>query len=179
MRESVERLEQAEHSMMFLATFSRSYYSFYAIWEHLDSLDEGAGYLFPFRSICNALLGDAALSWCKVFGSNGEGTHWKTAALNQDDFREQLFKQLGVTDAEFSAYWQEIKWFRDEVIAHFNAKTFESNCAPSFELAMESAAVAHKLLRLQFPDTVNYTGPLCLHEYGRQASSRIIERLVL
>ncbi|WP_375056827.1 hypothetical protein [Zobellella sp. DQSA1] len=179
MRDPVERIEQAEHSMMFLATFSRSYYSFYAIWEHLDSLDEGAGYLFPFRSICNALLGDAALSWCKVFGSNAEGTHWKAAALNKDDFRKQLFEQLGVTDADFMTYWREIKRFRDEVIAHFNVKTFESNHAPSFDLAMESAAVAHRLLRLQFPETVNYKGPLCLHEYGRQVSNRIIERLLL
>ncbi|WP_342594218.1 hypothetical protein AAGT95_14180 [Salinicola lusitanus] len=179
MRDIEERIEQVELSMMFLATFSRSYYSFYAIWEHLDSLDKDAGYLFPFKSICNALLGDTALSWCKVFGSNAEGTHWKSAAMVQDDFRKQLFQELRVTDVEFTAYWKEMKHFRDEVIAHFNVNSFGCNYVPSFDLAMNSAAVAHKLLRVQFPKNVNYTGPLCLHDYGKQVANKIIERLLL
>ena len=141
------RVKQVEYSMMFLATFARSYYTFYALHEHLDNLDGNTGYLYPFRSICNALLSDAALSWCKVFGVNAEETHWKAVVDDQGKFRYALFKELSVGQSEFQDYWRKMTDFRNNIVAHFNTEHFESGETPSFDLAMESSVIAHKYLR--------------------------------
>jgi len=165
--------------MMFLATFARSYYTFYAIYEHLESLDENTGYLFPFRSICNALLCDAAISWCKVFGSNQEKTHWKFIVGNQDEFRDFLFAELNTTQYDFQKYWKSITEFRSNVVAHFNADHFDSGDTPEFDIAMKSAAAAHKYLRRQIPSNIQYTGPLCLEEYGKEVAAAVMSKLYI
>ncbi|MBO6809728.1 MULTISPECIES: hypothetical protein [Marinobacter] len=172
-------IRQIEHSMMYLATFSRSYYSFCALWDRLGQLDEGTGYFFPFRSICNALLCDAAISWCKVFGSNTEETHWKAVVGDEQRFRELLFRQLNVTDKEFKAYWQEMTNFRNKIVAHFDSDHFSKGITPSFELAMKSSAIAHRYLREEFPRNVNYTGPKCLDDYGRKVASLVVSKLMV
>ena len=174
---SIERIKEVEHSMMFLATFARSYYTFYALHEHLDNLDKNTGYLFPFRSICNALLSDAAVSWCKVFGANAEETHWKAAVGDQEEFRIVLFQELKTDKKEFHAYWRAMTDFRNNIVAHFNTDHFEGGMTPSFDLAMESSVIAHKYLREQFPSNVNYTGPLCLNKYGKEVAAAVVSKL--
>lgn len=170
-------IQKIEHSMMYLATFARSYYSFYALQDLLDQLDEGTGYFFPFRSISNALLSDAAISWCKVFGANAEETHWKVVVGDQERFKEFLFGQLNVTKGEFRTYWQEVTNFRNKVVAHFDSEYFSSGSTPSFELAMKSSAITHRYLREEFPSKVNYTGPQCLDDYGKTVASLVVSKL--
>ncbi|CAM4140553.1 hypothetical protein AEBE7430_19345 [Aeromonas bestiarum] len=170
-------IKSTEHCMMFLATFARSYYTFYAIDEHLNSLDDNTGNLFPFRSICNALLCDAAIIWCKVFGSNKEKTHWKLTVDNQDEFRSFLFSELGITQKEFNLYWKDITEFRSNIVAHFNPEYFETGETPSFDIAMQSAAAVHKYLRKQFQSNIQYTGPLCLDEYGKATARAVMSKL--
>jgi hypothetical protein len=172
-----ESIESTEHCMMFLATFARSYHTFHAIYDHLHSLDKNTGYLFPFKSICNALLCDAAISWCKVFGSNQEKTHWKFTVNNQAAFRDHLFSELGITQKEFHCYWEKLTDFRNNMVAHFNCDYFESEETPSFDIAMHSAAVAHKYLRKQFSSDVQYIGPICLNEYGQEVAKAVLSKL--
>lgn len=164
---------------MYLATFSRSYHTFYALQKHLEELDVGTGYFAPFRSICNALLCDAAVSWCKVFGSNTEETHWKAVVDDQQRFRSALFGQIGIKEEDFQAYWRAMTNFRNKVVAHFDSVHFETESTPSFDLAMESSVITHRYLRGQFPGTVNYTGPQCLDDYGRKVAELVLSRLMV
>lgn len=168
---------EIEHSMMYLATFARSYHTFYALYERLDALDYDAGYLYPFRSICNALLSDATISWCKVFGANAEKTHWKVAVDDPSRFKGLLLRELNISEKEFQDYWREMMDFRNNVIAHFNSFHFESGSTPSFDIAMKSSAIAHKHLLSYFTKHVNYTGPLCLNEYGKQVAAMVLSKL--
>lgn len=170
-------ISKKEQSMMFLATFARSYHAFYAIYPLLDDLDDGTGDFHPFRTICNALLSDSAVSWCKVFGSQAEKTHWKSIVDDEGDFRKVLFSELGVSKEDFHAYWLEMTEFRNNVIAHFNAEHFEAGSTPSFDLAMRSAAVAHRYMREHLPPNVNYVGPTCLDSYGKEVAAAVVARL--
>lgn len=63
---NVEKAQAIENSMMCLTIFSRSIHTFFALANVLEHLDRGTGDLFPFRGVCNALIGDAAIHWCKV-----------------------------------------------------------------------------------------------------------------
>jgi hypothetical protein len=168
---------EIEHSMMYLATFARSYHTFYALYEHLNVLDADTGNLFPFRSICNALLSDTTISWCKVFGTNAEKTHWKAAVSDSSNFKCVLLRDLNIGEEEFQDYWREMMNFRNNVVAHFNSSHFESGSTPSFDIAMKSSVIAHKYLCNHLSVNVNYTGALCLNEYGKQVAAVVLSKL--
>ena len=163
--------------MMYLAIFSRTYSMFNAIYGELEELDCGTGNMLPFKTICNSLLSDAAVSWCKVFGSNAEDTHWKTVITEHDQFRNSLLNHLDISRKEFTQYWQEMKDFRDNVIAHFNAEHFSKSNTPSFDLAEKSSAFTHKYMQEQLPSNVNYIGPKCLIQYGKETASAALAKL--
>lgn len=163
-----DKQNQVEHALMFLATFARCYHLFFAIANRLDILDSQTIDAYPFRTIANALLGDAAISWCKVFGSNREQTHWKTVIPDEVEFRKELHKHLSISEADFTNYWKEMTNFRNTIIAHFDYAAFQTGRTPSFEIAKESAYFTHGHIRNEFPPNVNYVGPKNLEEYGQQ-----------
>lgn len=174
---NTEQIQKIEHSMMYLASFSRSYSLFNAIYGKLDELDYGTGNLFPFKTICNALLSDSAVSWCKVFGSNAEETHWKTIIPEHDEFRDCLLDNLNIEREHFTQYWKKMKTFRDNVVAHFNAEHFSAGSTPLFDIAELSSAFTHKYMRQLLPCNVDYSGPLCLIQYGRSTANAALSRL--
>jgi hypothetical protein len=60
------------------------------------------------------------LEWCKVFGSSNEPTHWSShiPIEEQDTFRKGLLKQLSLSNEEWKTYWNSVKDYRDNHIAH-------------------------------------------------------------
>lgn len=171
------RLKAIENSMMCLAIFSRSIHIFFSIYKQLEHLDYGTGNCYPFRSICNALLGDAAINWCKVFGSNAEETHWKNIVDDHQAFRKILFSEMNTTSAEFHSYWNDMTIFRSNVIAHFNFENFSQGSVPEFDTAIKSASIAHKYLMEELPDNINYVGPTDLISYGELAARLAMEKI--
>ena len=114
-----------------------------------------------WRLIHGNQLDIAVLEWCKVFGSDGEATHWKTIVppANHHQFRDALFTAAGVTVEEWAAYWKEMKAYRDNLIAHH----IEMNRVPNYpmlDIALKSSYFYYsyviKELRLlgemRFPD---------------------------
>lgn len=172
-----EKIKALENNMMCLATFSRSIHIFFALYKHLDSLDSYTCNLHPYRTICNALIGDACINWCKVFGSDAEGTHWKNVVEDHAHFRKVLFSELGITATEFRSYWHDMLQFRSNIIAHFNSEHFSNGYTPEFATAIASASIAHKYFRDSFPSYVDYTGPTDLAIYGADAAEAAMSRL--
>ncbi len=89
----------------------------------------------------------AVLEWCKVFGSDGEATHWKKTVppKNHDQFRDDLFGAVGVTAGEWGAYWNEMKAYRDNLVAHH----IELNRVPNYpvlDLALKSSCFYYSYL---------------------------------
>ncbi len=75
-----------------------------------------------------------------MFGADGGGNqalHWKTLAADSDQFRQDLFSALGITEDKWKAYWQETKTYRDRSVAHFDPRRVEIENYPKFDLALE------------------------------------------
>lgn len=85
----------------------------------LTTIDPQPGLNF-WRLIHGNQLDVAVLEWCKVFGSDGEETHWKkiVPSTEQDLFRNNLFTSLGITPEQWATYWTEMKEYRDSLVAH-------------------------------------------------------------
>jgi len=100
-----------------------------------------------WRLIHGNQLDIAVLEWCKVFGSDGEATHWKKIVppADHDQFRVGLFGAVGVTAEEWVAYWNEMKAYRDKLVAHY----IESNSVDNFpmlDLALRSSCFYYSYL---------------------------------
>ena len=116
------RVKSIEYCLSNIASFSRSYHTFDAIKDYVKLLDNPNDNLHSFKHICNALLSDAAINWCKVFGTDNEETHWKNIVKNYDDFREKLFLEINISKEDYSIYWKNFTGFRNKVIAHIDIR---------------------------------------------------------
>ncbi|MGZ8225406.1 MAG: hypothetical protein ACXWT3_02050 [Methylococcaceae bacterium] len=100
-----------------------------------------------WRLIYGNQLDIAVLEWCKVFGSDGEATHWKKIVppANHVQFREDLFATLGITADSWAGYWKEMKGYRDNLVAHH----IEMNRVPNYpvlDVALKSSFFYYKYL---------------------------------
>lgn len=93
-----------------------------------------------WRLIHGNQLDIAVLEWCKVFGSDGEATHWKKIVppASHDQFRDGLFGVVGVTAEGWAAYWNEMKAYRDNLVAHHIELKRVANY-PVLDLALKSS----------------------------------------
>lgn len=93
-----------------------------------------------WRLVHGNQLDIAVLEWCKVFGSDGEATHWKkiVPSANHDQFRDDLFGAVGVNAGEWAAYWNQMKAYRDNLVAHHIELNRVANY-PVLDLALMSS----------------------------------------
>lgn len=139
-----------------LEELSRSYYISREIKHRLSVLDYTTGGFAPHQHMCNVLVADIVIKWCKVFGSNNEEMHWKQFVEDEAAFRSILLQAANMTHGDYSEYWKELKILRDQVVAHF---TFEyvGKKVPGFEVALDVACAAHayfldQLIKLEARD---------------------------
>jgi hypothetical protein len=81
-----------------------------------------------FRVYQGALMDTIAVDWCKIFGSDGQGSHSKTlypSRADQDLIRKQLKDALKASEwnGTFLQLWNEVKPFRDTASAHLDFDT--------------------------------------------------------
>ena len=74
----------------------------------------------------------AVNSWCKLFGSRSEDTHWSKLAENEevvaivDAFtKERILEAAETSDEEWIRYHERMKKCRDEFFAHFDLNGYE------------------------------------------------------
>ena len=98
-----------------------------------------------WRLIYGNLLDVAVLEWCKVFGSDTEPTHWKRVVHDQEQFRIDLLRHLGIDKRTWADYWQQMKGYRDSKVAHhWDLETVDSY--PELTLALESSYFYYEYL---------------------------------
>lgn len=100
-----------------------------------------------WRLIYGNQLDITVLEWCKVFGSDGEATHWKKLVppADHNQFRNDLLASLGITADAWAAYWKEMKGYRDNLVAHH----IEMNRVPNYpvlDIALKSSFFYYKYL---------------------------------
>ena len=91
-----------------------------------------------WRVIHGGFLDLSALDWCKIFGADGEPTHWKDVIEDKDSFREELFAALEVTKEEWATYWNHMHDYRNEFVAHHAADS-DISTYPNLDLALNSS----------------------------------------
>ena len=113
----------------------------------LTSIDRAEPGLNFWHLIHGNLLDIAVLEWCKVFGSDGEATHWKkiVRAADHNQFRSDLLASLELTADEWTANWNEMKGYRDNLVAHHIEMNKVLNY-PVLDIARKSSFFYYKLL---------------------------------
>lgn len=114
--------------------------------------------------IFNNFLEIAVLEWCKVFGSNTDTTHWTNHINDEAGFRSNLLKRLNLTQPEWDNYWQEMKNYRDKVVAHHEYDPKITNY-PDFSHALESCYFYYEILIKELRLLKCYDYPDNLEEY--------------
>ena len=95
-----------------------------------------------WRVIYGNLTDMAVLEWCKLFGSDDEQNqpvHWKNIASDPEQFRKELFSELGIYESKWRSSWTEMKRYRDQVVAHHDQRRVGIKNYPTFDLALEFA----------------------------------------
>jgi hypothetical protein len=112
----------------------------------LTALDPDPALNF-WRVMHGTLLDIAVLEWCKLFGSDNEEhqkTHWKNVVANQDAFRHQLLDGLRIDMNAWKAYWQEMKNYRDQHVAHRDFNKSDVTHFPKLDLALQSSSIYYR-----------------------------------
>lgn len=95
--------------------------------------------------VFNNFMDIAVLEWCKAFGSKSDATHWSNHVADQDAFRAGLYERLSISEGEWHAYWEDIKNYRDKVVAHHESTTKVTHY-PDFSYALQACFYYYGIL---------------------------------
>jgi hypothetical protein len=96
-----------------------------------------------WRLLYGHLLDVSVLEWCKLFGSDDEAhqqVHWKNVVPETDHekFRAALLGRLQIDRAAWDNYWNAMKTYRDQHVAHLDFRKRDVTHYPSLDLALAS-----------------------------------------
>lgn len=114
--------------------------------------------------VFNNFLDIAVLEWCKAFGSKAEATHWSKHVSDPDAFRAGLLQALRLSEEEWHTYWNGIKAYRDEVVAHHESASKVTHY-PDFGVALQACFYYYKVLIKQLRMFKVFDYPECLEDY--------------
>jgi len=133
-----------------------------------------------WRLVLGNQLDVAVLEWCKVFGSHAEATHWKNVvpAAKHDQYRTDLFASLGVNAVDWSRYWEEMKGYRDNLVAHHIEAAKVPNY-PHLEFALKSSFFHYKYVigKLRVLGETRYPDDLQAYYGAFEAQAREVAKV--
>lgn len=175
---NLSRIEKIEWLVCNLEEISKSHFISQLINKYAQDLDVGFEVFAPYRHLCNVLVADVVIRWCKVFGTDSEEMHWKNLINENEvkDFRTMMHVSAKKTPKEFEAYWRQMKEIRNDACAHFTYK-YVGKKAPSFETAIDSASAAHSyFVNILIESGIKRT-KFDLKEFGILSSEGFIDKL--
>ncbi len=133
-----------------------------------------------WRLVLGNQLDIAVLEWCKVFGSHAEATHWKNVVpvTEHDQYRIDLLTSLGVNADDWSSYWEEMKEYRDNLVAHHIEAAKVPNY-PKLDLALHSSFFHYKYVigKLRALNETRYPNDLQAYYGAFEAQAREIAKV--
>lgn len=84
------------------------------------------------------------LEWCKLFGDKRGKHYWRKVITDQVVFFDGLLQAVCLTEAEFEAYIEEMRNYRDRFIAHLDSE--EVMHPPKLRVARKSIALLYDYL---------------------------------
>ncbi len=93
-----------------------------------------------WRLIYGNLMDLSVIGWCKTFGLDSEHGHWKNVVIEPDSFRSELLNHLKLDGSQWNEYWLEMKYYRDNFVAHAGRAKIEVSYDqfPCLDIALES-----------------------------------------
>ena len=124
-----------------------------------------------WRVIYGGLLDLAVLEWCKLYGANAEPTHWKELVIDHEQFRSDLLTTLNIEPEVWATYWNHMKGYRNEYIAHDLAEKGVDQF-PTLDLALESSYFYYDYLYKELIKTGKTNYPEDIREYCERFSAQ-------
>jgi hypothetical protein len=122
-----------------------------------------------WRLIYGDLMDIAVLEWCKLFGSDDDEkqtVHWKNVVPDVDAFRHDLLSRLNIPQETWKSYWDDIKRYRDQSVAHRDQRRVEIKAYPTFDLALLSAYFYYEVVVAELSKLGVDRLPKDLKDYG-------------
>jgi hypothetical protein len=102
------------------------------------------------------------LEWCKLFGEKRGQHYWRKVVTDQTAFFAELLRAVGQTEAEFDAYIEEMRTYRDKFVAHLDSA--EVMNIPTLRTARKSVSFLYGYL------LANEEEDNCFHDAPPEAS---------
>ncbi len=110
----------------------------------------------------------AVLDWFHLFGYHNDDLHWKCVVSDNEKFRNGLFNYLCLSNGEFEAYWNEIKAYRDQDIAHIEIRPVSN--VPDMSIALKACNYYYKNVLKELSTFRDYSNwPDDLMEYHQRS----------
>ncbi len=118
-----------------------------------DAIKGASTELNFFRVYQSCLMDMICIDWCKVFGTDGEESHWKNVipSDDHDSFRDVLEEALSESSCvNLQAVWQKTKCYRDTASAHLDLD--ETKRSTNYPVITPLRVTAEVLYRKLFSD---------------------------
>ncbi len=128
-----------------------------------------------WRVIYGNLTDVTVLEWCKLFGSDDEQNqpvHWKNVVSDHEAFLKNLLATLGIEESRWLSYWDEMKKYRDQAVAHHDERRRQILRFPQFDLALRSAAFYYDFVRSELLMLGIDQRPEDLSAYGKDFATQ-------
>lgn len=118
----------------------------------------------------------AVLEWCKLFGNRNGKYHWRKVLTNPDAFRDDMLKQLGLSQDRFESMHLTVKTYRDEFVAHL--EDADTTTVPNMNVPYILAWSYYRQLHADYPSLALINE--LPRDYGNYfaAQSRDAERII-
>lgn len=134
----MDRDKKLRRSILLCSHFTRNLAYYRAGWKD-GSLKRDD----PFWKTLNSnFLDICVLEWCKLFGDHKDKYHWKNIMDYPSKFKQEMFQELNIKQADFDGIWASIKSLRDKFVAHLDNKEIMN--IPQFDLALSLVIFFHK-----------------------------------
>lgn len=119
--------------------------------ESMKYLNQKSGRLH--FEISNNFYDVALLNWVHLFGHWDDDFHFRRILNDPDQFKAELLSTLGFQDPDWVSHWQNLKNFRDKIVAHseFDARVTVPDLVVAFNAVNEYYKVVEKTIRKDFP----------------------------
>lgn len=106
----------------------------------------------------------AVLDWFHLFGYHNDDLHWKRVVSDIDGFRQAFFIHMKMTEAEWIAYRELVKNYRDKDIAHYEIRPVSN--VPEMQNALHATTFYYSIVMKELVEYQNYSRwPKELEEY--------------
>ncbi|MEQ9452757.1 MAG: hypothetical protein RJQ07_14335 [Pseudomonadales bacterium] len=142
----MSKLKQQNDEMV--DAFNTLYYALRSLTYHraIKEVDPGESKFWAHTQ--SQFMRTFVMEWCKVFGTYDNKLHWIHLAKDEAGFRAHILNAVGITEAEWKIYHDEIVAFRNDYVAHVNPEQ-RPESVPDMTKARTILIAGYQWLRLQ------------------------------